>query len=227
MAGPNEDFKKLQELIRETPSDKATKQQLEKELNIFLGYENDAHLIFASKQPNIDEWRIRRSNYLQEMDPYDYDDPKMNMTEDERLPKEAMWFHDMRVSVFVRKQFNVPDEKYQQLANKAKKLVPSFYWDELTQYIEHKDDTCIRGDIFNHPSRKRFEDLTLFDRGEYKQTQEMFDKYAEDHRKKLESGELGEDGDANDDGDDETETSPDEIEDWEKEAQQSSKQRNI
>lgn len=47
-------------------------------------------------------------------------------------------------------------------------MLPSFYWDELMQYIEHKDETCIRGDIFNHPNRKRFEDLTLFDRGEHK-----------------------------------------------------------
>lgn len=45
----------------------------------------------------------------------------------------------MRVSVFMRKPFNVPDDRYRQLAEKVKKYMPSFHWEELTQYIEHKD----------------------------------------------------------------------------------------
>lgn len=74
----------------------------------------------------------------------------------------------MRISVFMRRPFDVKDEKYKELAEKVKVLVPAFHWDELTQYIEHKENTCIRGDIFKHPSAKKFEDLVLFDRGEAK-----------------------------------------------------------
>jgi len=166
MAGPNPDFKKLKEMIKETSSETASKQQLEKELNAFMSYEGENGLmIFASKRPSVEEWRIRRNNYILEMEEFNPDDPEFKKSEEERLPKEPMWFHDMRVSVFLRKPFNVPDDKYKSLAVKAKSMLPSFYWDELMQYIEHKDETCIRGDIFSHPNKKRFEDLTLFDRG--------------------------------------------------------------
>jgi len=112
------------------------------------------------------------------------------LDQQEELPKDKMWFHDMRLSVFLRKPFNVKDDKYKMLAEKVKNFMPAFYWDELTQYIEHKDENCIRGDIFKHPSAKKFEDLVHFDRGEAKQTQEMFDRYEEEHKAKIASGEI-------------------------------------
>lgn len=131
-----------------------------------MNYENDGHLIFRDKQPSIDEWKDRRDNYLVV---FNFDD-ESEAVEEEKLPEEPMWFHDMRVSVFMRRPFNVKDEKYKELAEKVKERMPSFYWDELTQYIEHKEETCIKGDVFKHPSAKKFEDLVLFDRGEHKQT---------------------------------------------------------
>ena len=92
--------------------------------------------------------------------------------ESNKLPEDPQWVHDMRISIFMRKPYNVKDDKYRELALKIRELVPSVNWEELMQYIEHKDENCIRGDIFNHPHKKRFDDLHLFDRGEEKQTQE-------------------------------------------------------
>ena len=122
--------------------------------------------------------------------------------QEEQLPEDEKWFHDMRVSVFMRKPFGVKDEKYKELAEKVKELMPSFHWDELTQYIEHKDETCIRGDIFKHPSAKKFEDLVLFDRGPAKQTQEMFDQHEREYKEKVDNGIIkeGDYGDADAEG---------------------------
>ena len=132
-----------------------------------MNYENEGNLIFKDRNPNIEEWKKRRENYLITHDYNEEENPE-NVPEEEELPTDERWFHDMRVSVFMRRPFDVKDEKYKELAEKVKALIPAFHWDELTQYIEHKENTCIRGDIFKHPSAKKFEDLVLFDRGEAK-----------------------------------------------------------
>lgn len=155
MAGPNESFKALKEMIKSTKTEDVTDKQLNEELNAFMNYERDGLLIFKNRRPNVEEWKTRRDNYLIEFN-YDDIDPANDVPIENNLPTEPKWFHDMRISVFMRKPFNVPDEKYRQLADKVKAYLPSFNWEELTQYIEHKDENCIRGDIFKHPSAKMF-----------------------------------------------------------------------
>lgn len=148
--------------------------------------------IFPTGEPTINVWKTRRDLFtvdLEEPKLPDEDDPEPAPPIDE-LPKEKMWLHDMRVSVFMRKPFNVTDEKYKGLALTFRERLPSVNWDELMQYIEHKDENCIRGDVFSHPNRKRFDELDLFDRGEHKQTQEMFDKYAAEEDRKIAAGEI-------------------------------------
>lgn len=80
----------------------------------------------------------------------------------------------MRISSYARKYFKVSDQFLESLRDKAKPMVPGFDFDSFFQYIEHDDDKCIRGDIFKHPSAKKFYDLQLVDRPD-KQTEEMFE----------------------------------------------------
>jgi len=169
-------------------------------------------LIFKDRTPNVDEWKLRRDNYLvthgEEENP-----EEAPAEEEEKLPEDERWFHDMRISVFMRRPFNVKDEMYKELSEKTKSYIPAFNWDELTQYVEHKEENCIRGDIFKHPSAKKFEDLTLFDRGPQKQTQEMFDQYEEDYKKKVASGEVKEDdeGEGGEGGEDQQDQGQDQM----------------
>lgn len=152
---------------------------------------------------------------------------------EEKLPEGEMWFHDLRVSVFARRPFGLKDEKYNEFSDKVQKLIPAFNWPELTQYIEHKDENCIRGDIFKHPSAKKFEDLIMFDRGEAKQTQEMFDANEADYKRKVESGEikedLGEGGEGGDEGEggegDENNMTEEDIREWQKQQDEKAKAR--
>ena len=67
LAGPNEDFKKLVQMINGTASEEVTEDQLQEELNVFMNYEREGNLIFRDKSPNAEEWKERRNNYLVEM----------------------------------------------------------------------------------------------------------------------------------------------------------------
>jgi hypothetical protein len=73
-----------------------------------MNYEAEGHLIFKDKTPNVDEWKNRRDNYLVTFD-FDESPPAEGAVteEEEKLPEEEKWFHDMRISVFMRKPFNV------------------------------------------------------------------------------------------------------------------------
>lgn len=51
-------------MINGTKTDDVTENQLQEELNIFMNYETDGTLIFRNKDPNVDEWKDRRDNYL-------------------------------------------------------------------------------------------------------------------------------------------------------------------
>ena len=113
-------------------------------------------------------WKTRRDLYTVTHAEPTKEEMEADQIADQKLPTEKMWLHDMRISVFFRKPFNLKDTKYRDMALKMREKLPSVNWDEIMQYVEHKDENCIRGDIFNHPNKKKFEDMHQIDRGEHK-----------------------------------------------------------
>jgi len=188
--GPNEDFKKLRDMINSVPTARVGDSQLGEELKLFGETVPDPISTFPTKEPTLDVWKLRRDLYTVTHEEPTEAEVDEAQKEDEKLPTDKMWLHDMRISVFFRKPYNLKDEQYRDIALKFRERLPSVNWDEIMQYVEHKDENCIRGDIFNHPNRKKFEDLHLLDRGEHKQTQEMFDEYADEQQRKIDSGEI-------------------------------------
>jgi hypothetical protein len=168
--GPNEGFKNLTDMIKSIPTERVGDEQLGAELDLFGKTVPDPMGAFPTGQPSLEVWKTRRDFYAAGMDMPTEEESLAEGAKEDELPEDPQWMHDMRVSVFMRKPYDVKDTKYRDFAVKMKERMPSLNWDEIMQYVEHKDDNCVRGDIFKHESAKRFDDIHLFDRGEDKQT---------------------------------------------------------
>lgn len=188
--GPNPEFKKLVEMINSIPSERVGTDQLREELELFGKTVPDPVSAFPDRNPDLEIWRKRRELYALPMPNLTEEEYGKVMEEQNKLPDEELWWHDMRISVFFRKPFNVKEKQYQEIAEKIKARMPALNWDDLMQYIEHKNENCVRGDIFKHHNKKHFGFLSEFDRGQHTQSQQKFDQFQKDQDERIARGEL-------------------------------------
>jgi len=147
--GEDERFINLQQRIRDDNTD-LTDEKLQAEIDEFLEIDPSHSMHFVDNKPDVNMWRAIRNQYARD---------DILAHDDGWDPEKPNWFHSLQISLYVRDPIHMSEAKYEELQELVKEKIPGYDFDSFHLPISHFEDLCIEGDIFEHESAKKYDQL--------------------------------------------------------------------
>lgn len=143
----NSAFQKLQRrLFDDNEKKELTDDDYNQEIDTLMAIDPLHRHHFNSHRPTIEQWKKRRSLYV---------DTSFAELDDAFNMEKESWFNDLRITVYFR-DHTVADNELEDIKLKIKQRVPGFDFDTFQLNTIHDESTCIQGNIFSHSNSWRY-----------------------------------------------------------------------